>query len=126
MVSEIFCTRTSNYVLIDGHKSHVNSDVVDLRIQNKIILFYLPSYTTHTIQSLDVAVFKFLKDNSIRPLLFQKNFIVTKKEFSRVVKTPFEKALSTPNVIAGFQKCSIYMFNTDVSKLKMGLSTVHK
>ena len=48
--------------------------------------------------------------------------IVTKKGFSGVVKTLFEKAFSIPNVKAGFQKCGIYMFNPDVVYiLKMSL-----
>ena len=80
-------------LLTDGHKSHLTLDVVDLCIQNKIILFCLPPHTTHALQPLDVAVFKSLKDyfsKTVRALCFTKrNFVVTKKEFSKVVKTPF-------------------------------------
>ena len=78
-----------------------------------------------------MAVFKSLKDNfskTVRALSFtKKNFIVTKKEFSRVVKSPFEKAFSIPNIKAGFQKCGIYPFNPDVvPKSKMDPSNVHR
>ena len=118
-------------LLTDGHKSHLTLDVVDLCIQNKIILFCLPPHTTHALQPLDVAVFKSLKDyfsKTVRALCFTKrNFVVTKKEFSKVVKTPFEKAFSIPNVKAGFKKCGIYPFNPDVVPAeKMTPSTVHK
>ena len=47
----------------DGHKSHLNLDVIDLCWTNDIILFCLPPHTTHALQPLDVAVFKSLKDN---------------------------------------------------------------
>ena len=78
-----------------------------------------------------MAVFKSLKDNfskTVRALSFtKKNFIVTKKEFSRVVKSPFEKAFSILNIKAGFQKCGIYPFNPDVvPKSKMDPSNVHR
>ena len=118
-------------LLTDGHKSHLTLEVVDLCIKNKVILFCLPPHTTHALQPLDVAVFKSLKDHfskTVRALSFtKKNFIVTKKEFSRVVKSPFEKAFSIPNIKAGFQKCGIYPFNPDVvPKSKMDPSNVHR
>ena len=118
-------------LLTDGHKSHLTLDVVDLCIQNKIILFCLPPHTTYALQPLDVAVFKFLKDyfsKTVCALSFtKKNFVVTKKELLKVMKTPFEKAFSIPNVKAGFKKCGIYPFNPDVvPAVKMTPSTVHK
>ena len=118
-------------LLTDGHKSHLTLEVVDLCIKNKVILFCLPPHTTHALQPLDVALFKSLKDNfskTVRALSFtKKNFIVTKKEFSRVVKSPFEKAFSIPNIKVGFQKCGIYPFNPDVvPKSKMDPSNVHR
>lgn len=117
-------------LLIDGHKSHITLDVVDICRENNIVLLCLPPHTTHALQPLDVSVFKSLKDHfskSVRALSFtKKNFIVTKKEFSRVVKSPFEKAFCITNVKSGFKKCGIYPFNRDaVSRLKMIPSTVH-
>ena len=49
-------------LLTDGHKSHINLDVIDVCRENNIILFCLPPHTTHALQPLDVAVFKSLKD----------------------------------------------------------------
>ena len=50
-------------LLTDGHKTHINIDVIDLCRENGIILFCLPPHTTHALQPLDVAVFKALKDS---------------------------------------------------------------
>ena len=85
---------------------------------------------THALQPLDVAVFKSLKDafpKTVRALSFtKKNFIVTKREFSRIVKHPLEQAFSIPNVKAGFAKSGIYPFNLDaVAKHKLIPSSLH-
>ena len=50
-------------LLTNGHKTHVNIDVIDLCRENNITLFCLPPHTTHALQPLDVAVFKSLKDS---------------------------------------------------------------
>ena len=82
--------------------------------------------STHdpALQPLDVAVFKSLKYVSfktVRALSFtKKNFIVTKREFSRIVKRPLEQ------VKAGFAKSGIYPFNPDaVAKHKLITSSLH-
>ena len=116
-------------LLTDGHKSHINIDAIDRCRSNDVILFcYL--HTTHALQPLDVAVFKSLRDvfsKTVRALSFtKKNFIVTKRELSRIVKRPLEQAFSIPNVKAGFAKSVIYPFNPDaVAKHKLIPSSLH-
>ena len=117
-------------LFIDGHKSHVTLEVVDLCRKHNIILFCLPPHTTHALQPLDVAVFKSLKDHfskSVHAVAFtKKDFIVSKREFSRVLRSPFECAFSIPNIKSGFRKSGIYPFNPDaVEKAKMIPSTLH-
>ena len=117
-------------LLTDGHKSHLTLEVVDTCRENDIILFCLPPHTTHALQPLDVAVFKSLKDNfskAVRALSFsKKNFVVTKREFSKVLKSPFEKSFSIPNIKSGFAKCGICPFDPDaISKEKMKPSTLY-
>ena len=86
-------------------------DVIDLARENDVILFCLPPHTTHALQPLDVSVFKSLKSHfskAAQALSFaKKDFIVSKREFTRVVKVLFEKAFSISNVKAGFVKCGI-------------------
>ena len=48
-------------LFVDGHKSHVTLEVIDLAREKNVILFCLPPHTTHALQPLDVAVFKSLK-----------------------------------------------------------------
>ena len=89
-------------LLVDGHKSHINLDVIDLCRQNGIIFFCLPPHMTHALQPLDVSVFKSLKDRyakAVKSLTFtKKNFAVTKRDFSKVLKGSFEQAFSIPNI----------------------------
>ena len=118
-------------LLTDGHKSHINIDVIDLCRSNDVILFCWPPHITHALQPLDVAVFKSLKDvfsKTVRAISFtKKNFVVTKREFPRIVKRPLEQAFSIPNVKADFAKSGIYPSNPDaVTKHKLIPSSLHE
>ena len=98
--------------------------------ENDIILVCLPPHTTHALQPLDVSVFKSLKDHyskSVRSITFaRKNFIAAKQDFSRIIKSPFERAFLFPNIKAGFAKCGIYPFNRDAVPIaKMIPSSLH-
>ena len=78
----------------------------------KVILFCPPPpHKTHALQPFDVSVFKSLKlhfSKAIHALSFaKKDFVVSKREFARVVKTPFEKVFSMSNVKAGLAKCGM-------------------
>jgi hypothetical protein len=83
--------------------------------ENGVVLFCLPPHTTHALQPLDVSVFKSLKSHfskAVHALSFaKKDFIVSKREFARAVKTPFERAFSISNIKAGFAKCGIHPFD---------------
>ena len=99
-------------------------DVIDLARENDINLFCLPPHTTHALQPLDVSVFKSLKSHFSKAVhslsLAKRDFVVTKRDFARVVKTPFERAF---NIKAGFAKCGVYPFDPkaiDESKTVQG------
>ena len=116
-------------LFVDGHASHITLDVIDSARENNVILFCLPPHTTHALQPLDVSVFRSLKSHfskAVHALSFtKKDFVVSKREFSRVVKVPFEKAFSISNVKAGFAKCGIHPFNpnaVDQSKIAPSLN----
>ena len=97
------------------HGSHMGLELVDLCRENNVILFCLSPHTTHALQPLDVS----LKDHfsrSVRSLTFaKKNFVVSKRDFSPIIKSPFERAFSIPNIKAGFAKCGLCPFNRKCS-----------
>jgi hypothetical protein len=45
-------------LILDGHGSHVTMDFINYCDQNKILLAILPPHSTHTLQPLDVVIFK--------------------------------------------------------------------
>jgi hypothetical protein len=45
-------------LLLDGHGSHVTMDFIDYCNDNKILLAIFPPHATHTVQPLDVGMFK--------------------------------------------------------------------
>ena len=111
-------------LIVDGHKSHENIELIDCARKNNIILLCLPPHTTHALQPLDVSVFKSLKSHfskALRAWCFtKKDFVVTKRDFARVVKEPFESSFSITNIKSGFAKCGIYPLNhRAIPQLKM-------
>ena len=44
-------------LLLDGHSSHYQPDVINLVCNNEVIILCLPSHTTHAMQPLDCGVF---------------------------------------------------------------------
>lgn len=76
-------------LIVDGHKSHLTLECIDLARENQVIFLCVPPHTTHALQPLDVAVFKALKahfSRSLRVCCFtKKNFIVSKCDFACIV-----------------------------------------
>ena len=66
-LKEHFIPRTATIrpivLLIDGHKSHINIDTSKLCKENNIILYCLPSHTSHVTQPLDVGFYGPLKSS---------------------------------------------------------------
>ncbi len=44
-------------LILDNHGSHATIAFIDYAYENKIVLLYLPSHSTHRLQSLDIAIF---------------------------------------------------------------------
>jgi hypothetical protein len=45
-------------LILDGHGSHLTMDFIEYCDQNKILLAVYPPHSTHTLQALDVSMFK--------------------------------------------------------------------
>ena len=44
-------------LIFDGHKSHINVPVLEWAQKNNVLLFVLPSHTSHCLQPLDIGCF---------------------------------------------------------------------
>jgi hypothetical protein len=60
--------RSWRMLTIDGHGSHVTLDFIEYCYQNKILLLILPPHSTHTLQPLDVVMFKSLSSGYTQEL----------------------------------------------------------
>ena len=68
-LKEVFERETRRYastgyrlLLLDGHGSHVTIEFIEYCHEHKILLAVLPPHATHTLQPLDVCMFKPLAD----------------------------------------------------------------
>ena len=50
--------RSYRLLILDGHGSHITMDFIDYCDRNRILLAILPPHSTHTLQPLDVVLFK--------------------------------------------------------------------
>jgi len=44
-------------LILDNYGSHATIAFIDYAYKNKIVLLYLPSYSTHRLQPLDIVIF---------------------------------------------------------------------
>ena len=56
-----YVPKTPLMLLLDGHSSHYYPSMIKLAAENGVIMFALPSHTTHIMQPLDRACFAPLK-----------------------------------------------------------------
>ena len=44
-------------LIVDGHKTHVTPEVIEIALQNKVIVFCLPAHASHLLQPLDLSLY---------------------------------------------------------------------
>ena len=122
--SFIPCTRhiqKSILLILDGHGSHMDIDMIDKLVAHDIHLYCLPPHTTNILQPLDVAIFKPLKtyfskltDFVVLASLGEKDKVkICKKNFTAIFKEAYDEKLNVALIKTGFRKCGITPFNPD-------------
>ena len=102
-------------LILDGHGSHYQPELIKFARQNEVLLFCLPPHTTHESQPLDTCVFKPLKQNwqdaCHHYVQGNPGRVVTKYTFSALLNEAWGKTM-IPNIISsGFKRSGIYPFN---------------
>ena len=102
-------------VLLDGHSSHFQPNLIRFAREHDIILFCLPPHTTHESQPLDASVFKPLKQNWQDAchdyVQTHPGKAVTKYQFSELLHKAWDKTMTPTVICAGFRRCGVYPFN---------------
>ena len=102
-------------LLLDGHSTHYQPELLRLAKQHDVIMLCLPPHTSHESQPLDCGVFGPLKShwsNVCHTYLQQHpGRVVTRFQFSALFSKAWSMAVSPVNIIAGFRTCGVYPYN---------------
>ena len=109
------------FLLLDGHSTHYQPQVIRLAVEHNCIILCLPPHTTHEAQPLDVGVFAPLKVQWTRVCheFYQKNpgSVVTKCNFSRLFSQTWCLAVTPVNITSGFRRAGVYLLDQNVLTL---------
>ena len=107
-------------LLLDGHSTHYQPEVIRLARENEVIMLCLPQHSTHEAQPLDVGVFGPLKAHwtNVCHEYFQSNpgKVLSKFNFNSLFARAWMKCIQPENIINGFKKCGVYPFNPKAIK----------
>ena len=106
-------------LLLDGHGSHVTTEFIEYCHEHKILLAVLPPHATHTLQPLDVCMFKPLSDaysTELNGYLQDSQGIlnIAKGDFSPLFWRSWGKVFKPPLIQKSFEVTGIYPPNLDV------------
>jgi hypothetical protein len=105
-------------LILDGHGSHVNLEVIEQAQQFGLDMITLPSHTSHVLQPLDVSYFKPFKttlNNNYYYSMVSNNYKEPNKIiFANWVDKALNAALSKRNLKNGFKVIGIWPFNPKV------------
>ncbi|XP_057315530.1 uncharacterized protein LOC130656643 [Hydractinia symbiolongicarpus] len=108
-------------LILNGHGSHLDIEMIDMLVENQIHLYCLPPHTTNILQPLDVSIFKPLKvhfskitDNlKLATMGHTVPLTVCKTNFTAIFKAAFEGSMGITIIKNGFRKTGICPFNPD-------------
>ena len=102
-------------LIMDGHGTHMSTELIELVRSNDVHLLCLPSHTTHILQPLDVGVFKSFKSNFSKTcskyLAAHPGRVITSDKLASLVAEAWPPSLSPLNIMSGFKKTGIYPIN---------------
>ena len=98
-------------LLLDGHSTHYQPDVVKFAREHNIIMLCLSPHTSHASQPLDCGVFKPLKSEwtNVCHTFFQNNpgKIITRFNFNSLFSQAWLTAVNPANIIGGFKRSGV-------------------
>ena len=106
-------------LLMDGHHSHITMDFINYCDQNKILLAIFPPHSTHTLQPLDVGLFKPLSTAYSNELssfmdISQGLLPITKSHFFPLFWRAWRAAFKESTILQAFEATGISSFNPEV------------
>jgi hypothetical protein len=113
-------------LILNGHESHVTTDVVKTAQGVGLYMLTLPSHTSHAMQPLDVSCFKPFKQAFplLRDMwtLRNKSKGASKEVLASWVSAALQKSLIENNIKSGFRTTGIFHLNPQAMDGKIGPS----
>ena len=103
-------------LICDGFETHETLEILEYYIENSIILYRLPSYTSYKLQPYNVAVFAPLKSayrEQVNRLERGGVNIIGKEYLTSLYSGAREIAFTPKNIKAGFAIYRLVLFNPD-------------
>ena len=114
-------------LLLDGHVSHYNLNVLRMAAEEEIIIFCLPPHTTHLLQPLDNGLFASLKSHWRRECqsFYGQNpgKVLCRRNFMGVFKKAWVHGMSIANVIGSFRATGVYPIDRRVALVQLPQET---
>jgi hypothetical protein len=108
---------THRLLIVDGHGSYILKEFIQFCENHSIIALYLPLYTIHILQPLDVSVFAPLA-KVYKKRVYDYNMYgalnIDKSIFLKLSYEVRKKAISDYNIASIFQKTGLYPFNPSI------------
>jgi len=98
----------------DGHGSHSTVEFDQYCKERSIIPLYMPPYSSHKLQPLDVTCFaplKTLYSRQIKDAADQDIYHIQKEDFLYHFKKVYSKAFNTANIKQGFAATGLSLYN---------------
>lgn len=108
-------------LLLDGHSTHYQPDVVRMAAQEKVIIFCLPPHCTHVAQPLDNGPFASLKvhwkEACREYMVCHPGKSITQFEFSQLFCKAYNKAMTIGTITESFRATGVYPFNPEAIRV---------
>ena len=110
--------RSWRLLITDGHDSHTSMDFINYCDRNRILLAVFPSHATHTLQPLDVVMFKSLSTNYQKELddfiLQSKGLLsMAKRDFFALFWKAWVATMEKPLILKAFQATGLWPQNAE-------------
>lgn len=106
-------------LVLDGHRSHLTMDFISYCDQNKILLAVLPPHSTHTLQPLDVCMFKPLStaySDEVSDFMDRSQGLVSmsKRDFLPLFYQAWRASFKETTIKKAFEATGLSPFNPEV------------
>ena len=111
--------RSWRLLILDGHGSHISMKFINYCDSHRILLAVYPPHSTHTLQPLDVCLFRPLSQaysSQLATFMDQCQGLssITKRDFFRLFWHAWNTAFTPENILSGFKATGLHPFNPQI------------